>query len=550
MKNKILFTLLMILVVGSMFINMLSFVSSQDEETKAGITINSIFWIFDRTIEKIQLLLTFNVVKKAELRLKIADERLAEIEVLIKKNKIKAREKAEKSRENEIKKLGELSDEIKEETNKTIINILENLQKHIDRLKQVKERAPEDAQEGLANAIDKSSKVLKKFVECIQNDNCGEGEVCINNSCQVIVCGYCQYIRSHECIDYKCCEDSDCGEGENCTEHECVAVEEDTTPLTINITYPLNSSTIKANSVYVKAKTNKMAICQYAEEGGVGDSILKQMDITDGILHLQLMNELQSDEHFIIKLSCTDDFGNLQTDSTEFWIGTLLPDKFDLTGKYKKFIGDDISSLLRKTKLPNLLKDGVFNFDPLSGGTTISEYLSYLYVGGKRIEKSISNGDLDSPEILIEVGTDPNNYLYKYKLTFLGIINLTRIRNEGMMRILGENYMVNKSSTNQKIVLNKVGYDSTIVLERNQPIKVNDEIISGTYVEFNDLDNRQIYDYILIVEIYFAMQDPKKDYIAVGESYDDPVFKSIRLTFESYSEEEGAKIYIGSTKGY
>ncbi|MBI4448230.1 hypothetical protein HY643_04565, partial [Candidatus Woesearchaeota archaeon] len=71
----------------------------------AGVAPDSVFWFFDTFVERVQLFLTFDVVKKVELRLKIADERLAEIELMAKTNKNLEREKAEKAREKEIEEL-------------------------------------------------------------------------------------------------------------------------------------------------------------------------------------------------------------------------------------------------------------------------------------------------------------------------------------------------------------------------------------------------------------------------------------------------------------
>jgi len=476
-------------LVALIFISMFPFVSSQTEETKSGITPDSIFWGLDKSIEKIQLLLTFNLVKKTELRLRLADERLAEIEIMIKKRKIKAREKAEIIREDEIKELGNLMEKLKEKDNRTIINILENLQKHIDKLEQIKEKAPEDAQEGLANAISKSSKVLERFrvdpeaeenvtepieninLECLQNLDCEGNKICINNTCQILGCRECQYISDHKCIDYKCCSDRDCDEGEECSEHNCVAIEEDTAPVIIDIIQSINDSDITTKT-------------------------------------------LMPVEH---------------TDVNFAW----PPINADFSSR----------SLFTATELPNLLKDGIFEHPDV--GTRI-QYSPILFTGSSRIKNSTNNGDLPSPKVLIEVGTDPNNYLYKYKLSFAKNINFTGLENPGAIEILGENYIINVGSTNQKIILNKEGSDSTIILEKNQPANVNGEIIDGTYVEFNTFRDSQ--DYVNIIDISFAMQNPNKDYIAVGESYDEPVFQSIRLTFKSFSEEKGAEIYVGSVK--
>ena len=129
-----------------------------EESVDAGITPDSFLWGLERVVEKIQLAFTFDIAKKAELRLKIANERLAEVEVMIEENKLEAKEKAEKARVEEIKELEKLEIENKS-------NVQEMLQKHITKLEEVKEKVPEEAKKGLETAIVSSSKVLEKIEE-------------------------------------------------------------------------------------------------------------------------------------------------------------------------------------------------------------------------------------------------------------------------------------------------------------------------------------------------------------------------------------------------
>lgn len=126
----------------------------------AGVTPNNIFYGLDIAIEKIQLALTFNETKKQILRLEFVDERLGEIKMMIKNNKPQFIERAEIERV-------EIIEDIEKNMNKTEISrkdfILSKLEKHILVLQEVKTTAPEQAQKGLDNAINQSSKVIEKI---------------------------------------------------------------------------------------------------------------------------------------------------------------------------------------------------------------------------------------------------------------------------------------------------------------------------------------------------------------------------------------------------
>jgi len=65
-------------------------------EVSPGVGPDSIFYGLDRAMERISLALTFNRARKAEKALRIADERLAEVEAMIKKNKSKAADIAQR----------------------------------------------------------------------------------------------------------------------------------------------------------------------------------------------------------------------------------------------------------------------------------------------------------------------------------------------------------------------------------------------------------------------------------------------------------------------
>jgi len=365
---------------------------------------------------------------------------------------------------------------------------------------------------------------------------------CENNQCVFLDFKNCT--RDNDCIlskekgcinkevfnrfSYNSGNDLDC----KCEDYECIEVEKenktDEGNLIINITQPINNISLITNSVNIIATTNKKAICKYSKrDNNLENEIeLKLMSITNDIFHSQLIENLQ-EGYYIIKLNCTDESGISQISSVEFWANPMPIEYFLL------------KNVLTDSELPNLLADGEFD-----SNETIIEYTQVILAGSIKIENSTSNGYLNSSKILIEVGTNPYNYLYKYKLTFSKSVDFSskEIQDKNI-NILGENYTINSNSINNKIILNKKGSDYNLVLENNQSININNDIINGTYVYIN---NR--FGNVTNFELSFAMQNPEKDYILVGGYYDNPVFENLRLFFKSYSAEKGAEIYIGSVK--
>ncbi|HED05163.1 MAG TPA: hypothetical protein ENI61_00595, partial [Ignavibacteria bacterium] len=68
--------------------------AQQNITTEAGITPDSFLWGFDKTLDQLSLILTTGDVNKAKKALEIAQERLAEIKIMIEENKSNAAERA------------------------------------------------------------------------------------------------------------------------------------------------------------------------------------------------------------------------------------------------------------------------------------------------------------------------------------------------------------------------------------------------------------------------------------------------------------------------
>lgn len=428
---------------------------------------------------------------------------------------------------------------------------------------------------------DKDSDCFRASANCCSGSNCGYRS--INKkyseiwetqfySCRFIGCiaVACFFKKLPACINYQCdfirldnCQrDEDCiftdeincinkealnrfnytisnlkNLGCECKDSKCVEVFKDnkieniSEPLIININQPINNSKIAYNNTYLLVSTNKKAVCFYQEKVSYknieNNSNFKLMNITNGTFHSQFLENLIDGGNYLITLNCTDDSGNSRIGFVEFLVRNIMPLEYYI-----------FSNLLTSTELLNLLADGVFEHP--DAGTNI-QYTQSLSGRSLNIENNANEG------ILIRVGTNPNNYLYKYKLAFMKNINFTAMENTGAIKILGEDYEIERGSfTSQKIILRKIGSNINITLEHNQSIKINDNNIVGTFVKFNEF--RETPDYVAMVDIYFVMQDSNKDYIAVREYFDDPVFQNIRVTFKSYSIEKGAEVYIGSVK--
>ena len=136
------------------------------EEIRNKISKDSIFWGLDRAMERIQIAMAGTPEEKIVLRLKFANERLAEINDMNLKNKPNEALKAEEKRQNIIKDIEAESSLLPVDKQEAVLS---HLQKHIEILNTVKENAPEQAQAGLNNALENSNKVIIRLQERINN---------------------------------------------------------------------------------------------------------------------------------------------------------------------------------------------------------------------------------------------------------------------------------------------------------------------------------------------------------------------------------------------
>lgn len=137
-----------------------------------GITPDSPLYTVDKTMEKIQLRLTTNEAKRAELRFKFAEERLAEAEEMNKKEKPEFVEELMEEYDNELQ---ETNNEMEKaiargkDVNELTERVAERTARHLEVLQGVYEKVPEEAKEAILHAIEMSSKHTMEIVSRSEN---------------------------------------------------------------------------------------------------------------------------------------------------------------------------------------------------------------------------------------------------------------------------------------------------------------------------------------------------------------------------------------------
>jgi hypothetical protein len=149
-----------LLVLGFVVLVLAGFCLAQQEDIpSAGITPGNLFYGLDRAAESIQLAFTRNELKRAELHLKFAGERLAEMNKLVEKNKTKHIEKLLSDQEEELADAeAEIEKAVSKGQNATLVaeHVAEMTYKHVLVLQQVLDKVPEQARMSIQKAIDAS----------------------------------------------------------------------------------------------------------------------------------------------------------------------------------------------------------------------------------------------------------------------------------------------------------------------------------------------------------------------------------------------------------
>jgi len=140
---------------------------------EAGIMPGSFWYGFDKLGEKIKLYLLFDKEKKMEYRKKLAEERLAEMMELIKENRIEFIDELIEDYEENINKSNEIA-EIARQQGKNFSKVDEIVAEatsvHIDVLRQVLEKVPQQAKPSIMRAINVSSMGSERALERLQKE--------------------------------------------------------------------------------------------------------------------------------------------------------------------------------------------------------------------------------------------------------------------------------------------------------------------------------------------------------------------------------------------
>jgi len=148
-------------------------------EEKAGIAPDSFLYFFDRLFEKLELALALSEEAKVKVRLKHAEERLAEIKLMQKKNKSKVIVKLSDEYKKEIEEVEkEIEEAEKKGKNVTEIKIkaVEATAKHQEVLQWVYQLVPPEAKPAIEHALNVSRRGHEK-IKMEFETNAGELEI-------------------------------------------------------------------------------------------------------------------------------------------------------------------------------------------------------------------------------------------------------------------------------------------------------------------------------------------------------------------------------------
>lgn len=179
-KITTLTALFLLLSFGAGLIGLGLKVSAQDNDLPSpGITPDSFLYFLDTLGEEISLTLTFSAEKKIHKALQYADEKLAEVIAMAEKKKIKALERANKKYQKYLalanKKVEKIKDEGKN-IEELVTLITEKILKHQEILSEVFEKVPEQAQQGIKNAIEASQKGSETAIGAVSGEKKAELE--------------------------------------------------------------------------------------------------------------------------------------------------------------------------------------------------------------------------------------------------------------------------------------------------------------------------------------------------------------------------------------
>jgi len=207
---------------------------------------------------------------------------------------------------------------------------------------------------------------------------------------------------------------------------------------------------------------------------------------------------------------------------------------------HKLEIGQPINSVkeyFNHFKFPFLLAKG--KIVEINESEEVIEYwyVPSIFVGSSMIKKENDN-------YLIKSESNSNEFSYIFRFAFLKSVNFSSKNIRGqILRILGKEYVIGEKSTNSIIYL--FSDDKMIKLEDGENVKLGTslESVKGTSVKMI----RSFNEKIAMFEIAFNEQGEDKESIRIGESYVDPVFNSVNLSFNNVYTNEFVDVRIGGS---
>ena len=171
--KKIMLILILVLLIPA--------VSAQDEEPKAGITPDSILYKLDVFFDNTKVFFTPSSLDKAKIRLKIIQERVAEINLMVQKNKTSEVKRAELEGQKQIEKFKSLIKN-KDIGIKDIDELNKSIQNHNTQLKIWKQELQNNQNQeynvlmsNMIGALEGSANEIgKKYSNCYADSNCWE----------------------------------------------------------------------------------------------------------------------------------------------------------------------------------------------------------------------------------------------------------------------------------------------------------------------------------------------------------------------------------------
>ncbi len=169
--KKIITLLILTLLIPCVF--------AQDEEQKAGITPDSIFYKLDVFFDNAKVFFTPSSLGKAKIRLNIMQERAAEMNMMVQKNKTAEVKKAELEGQKQIEKF---ESSIKNMEIKDIHELNKSIQSHNAKLKTWKQKLQnnenQDYDRGISSMIGalegSMDEIEKKYINCGADSKCWE----------------------------------------------------------------------------------------------------------------------------------------------------------------------------------------------------------------------------------------------------------------------------------------------------------------------------------------------------------------------------------------